>query len=77
MASDRRATDEFEAELARLLRTPQASGMMGYVRKGPAPRYTGNLVYRPSRDSPLLRPLLLGAIRSLTKRKPKRRKRRV
>ena len=63
-----------EGELARLLRSPQASGMLGYVLKAPAPRYAGTPVYQRGRYSPLLRALLLGAIRTVLEKKPKRRR---
>jgi hypothetical protein len=66
--------EELEGELARLFRSSQASGMLGYVLKAPAPRYAGNPVYQRGRYSPLLRALLLGAIRTLLQQKPRRRK---
>ena len=66
--------EELEGELARLLRSPKASGMLGYVLKAPAPRYAGMPVYQRGRYSPLLRALLLGAIRTVLEKKSKHRK---
>jgi hypothetical protein len=60
--------EELEDELGRLLRSSQASGMLGYVLKAPAPRYAGNPVYQRGRYSPILRALLM----STPKRRPGR-----